>query len=85
MKYMDNYNMNASRKPILNIDRRKTYHQGNHKKHPIMKNHDNISQSDNGGVKTQTFCMNKRKNRSSGQQLVRKRRTNPHTMDCNPF
>ena len=85
MKYLDNYNRNVGRKLILNIDRRKTYHQGDHGKHPTVKNHGNISQSDNGGVKTQTFCVNKRKNRSSGQQSVRKRRTNPHTMDFNPF
>ena len=52
MKYLDNYNRNVSMKPILNIDRRKTYHQGNHKKHPTVKNHGNISQFDNGGVKT---------------------------------
>ena len=73
MKYLDNYNKNVGMKPIFNIDRRKTYHQGNHGKHPTVKNHSNISQSDNGGVKTHNFCLNKRKNQSSGQQLVRKR------------
>ena len=67
MKYLDNYNRNAGRKSILNIDRRNKYHQGNHEKHPTVKNHGNISQFDNGGVKTQTFYVKKRKNRSSGQ------------------
>ena len=62
MKYLDNYNRNAGRKPFLNTDKRKTYHQANHGKHPTVKNHGNISQSDNGGVKAQTFCVNKSKN-----------------------
>ena len=62
MKYLDNYNRNAGRKPILDIDRKKTYHQGNNEKHTTVKNHGNISQSNNGGFKTHIFCVNKKKN-----------------------
>ena len=48
------------------------------KKHPIVNNHDNIFQSDNGRVETQTFCLNERKNVSPINKEVCEGMVNPH-------